>query len=78
MLKALTRLFGSRNERLVKSYGRAVRASAALEAQISALSNDEMRAKTFEFRTRLERPARRWRICSPRLSPWCARRRSGC
>jgi preprotein translocase subunit SecA len=54
VLKALTRLFGSRNERLVKSYGRAVRASAALEAQISALSDDEMRAKTFEFRTRLE------------------------
>ncbi len=53
MLKALTRLFGSRNERLVKSYGRAVRASAALEAQISALSDDEMRAKTFEFRTKL-------------------------
>ncbi len=53
MLKPLTRLFGSRNERLVKGYGRAVRASAALEAQISALSNDEMRAKTFEFRTRL-------------------------
>jgi preprotein translocase subunit SecA len=53
VLKALTRLFGSRNERLVKGYGRAVRASAALEAQISALSDDEMRAKTFEFRTRL-------------------------
>ena len=53
MLKPLTRLFGSRNERLVKGYGRAVRASAALEAQISALSNEEMRAKTFEFRTRL-------------------------
>jgi preprotein translocase subunit SecA len=53
VLKPLTRLFGSRNERLVKGYGRAVRASAALEAQISALSDDEMRAKTFEFRTRL-------------------------
>jgi preprotein translocase subunit SecA len=53
VFKALTRLFGSRNERLVKGYGRAVRASAALEAQISALSDDEMRAKTFEFRTRL-------------------------
>jgi preprotein translocase subunit SecA len=53
VLKALTRLFGSRNERLVKGYGRAVHASAALEAQISALSDDEMRAKTFEFRTKL-------------------------
>ena len=53
MLKALTRVFGSRNERLVKSYGRAVRASAALEERISALSDEEMRAKTFEFRNRL-------------------------
>ncbi len=53
MLKALTRVFGSRNERLVKGYGRAVRASAALEAPISALSDEEMRAKTFEFRTKL-------------------------
>ncbi len=53
MLKALTKVFGSRNERLVKGYGRAVRASAALEAKISALSDEEMRAKTFEFRTKL-------------------------
>ena len=53
MLKALTKVFGSRNERLVKGYGRAVRASAGLEAKISALSDEEMRAKTFEFRNRL-------------------------
>ncbi len=53
MLKALTRVFGSRNERLVKGYGRAVRASAALEAKISGLSDEELRAKTFEFRNRL-------------------------
>jgi preprotein translocase subunit SecA len=53
VLKALTRVFGSRNDRLVKSYGRAVRASAALEERISALSDEEMRAKTFEFRNRL-------------------------
>ncbi len=53
MLKALTRLFGSRNERLVKGYGRAVRASAAHEAPISALSDEAMLAKTAEFRTRL-------------------------
>ena len=53
MLKALTRVFGSRNERLVRSYGRAVRASQALEPQISALSDGELRAKTDEFRSRL-------------------------
>jgi len=53
VLKALTKVFGSRNERLVKGYGRAVRASAGLEAKFSALSDEEMRAKTFEFRNRL-------------------------
>jgi preprotein translocase subunit SecA len=54
VLKALTRVFGSRNERLVKSYGRAVRASAALEAQVAALSDAQLRAKTDEFRSRLD------------------------
>ena len=53
MLKALTRVFGSRNERLVRSYSRAVRASQAFEPQISALSDAQLRAKTDEFRTRL-------------------------
>ncbi len=53
MLKALTRVFGSRNERLVKSYGRAVRASAALEPEVAALSDAQLRGKTDEFRDRL-------------------------
>jgi preprotein translocase subunit SecA len=46
-------VFGSRNERLVKSYSRAVRASAALEPQIAALSDAQLRDKTDEFRNRL-------------------------
>ena len=53
MLKALTRVFGSRNERLVRSYGRAVRASQALEPQITALGDEALRAKTDEFRARI-------------------------
>ncbi len=53
MLKALTRVFGSRNERLVKGFGRAVRASEALEPQIAALSDGQLRDKTEEFRARL-------------------------
>ena len=53
MLKALTRVFGSRNERLVKSYSRAVRASASLESVIAALSDAQLRDKTDEFRNRL-------------------------
>jgi preprotein translocase subunit SecA len=46
-------VFGSRNERLVKSYSRAVRASASLEAQIAALTDAQLRGKTDEFRSRL-------------------------
>ena len=53
MLKALTRVFGSRNERLVKGFGRAVRASGALEPQITALSDGQLRDKTDQFRVRL-------------------------
>jgi preprotein translocase subunit SecA len=53
VLKALTRVFGSRNERLVRGYGRAVRASSGLEPQITALSDEQLRAKTDEFRARI-------------------------
>ena len=53
MLKALTRLFGSRNERLVKGYSRAVRASGALEAAVQRLSDEQLRAKTVDLRGRL-------------------------
>ena len=35
MFKALTRVFGSRNERLVRGYNRYVRAAAALEADLA-------------------------------------------
>ena len=53
MLKALTRVFGSRNERLVKGFGRAVRLSSSHEAEYGALSDAQLRAKTDEFRQRL-------------------------
>ena len=53
MLKALTRLFGSRNDRLVKGYTRAVRLSTAFEPALQLLSDDLLRAKTDDFRARL-------------------------
>ena len=49
----LKKVFGSRNERLLKQYRRTVRAINALEPQISALSDDQLRAKTEEFRERI-------------------------
>ena len=55
MLNFLTRLFGSRNERIVKSYEATVRKANALESSLQALSDDALRAKTDEFRDRLQK-----------------------
>ena len=49
----LTKVFGSRNERLLKTYDRNVERINALESQIAALSDDALKAKTGEFRQRL-------------------------
>jgi len=51
----LKKVFGSRNERLLKQYRRTVRVINALESQIAALSDDELRAKTREFRDRVSK-----------------------
>ncbi len=51
--KLLKKIFGSRNERLVRRMYRTVDQINALEPTISALSDDELRAKTEEFRARL-------------------------
>ena len=54
MLQALTRVFGSRNDRLVKNYTRLVREATALEPSLQGLSDEALRAKTDEFRARLK------------------------
>jgi len=51
--KFITQLFGSRNERLLKTYRRNVDKVNALEPQFEKLSDTELRAKTEEFRKRL-------------------------
>ena len=53
MINILTRIFGSRNERLLKEYGSTVRQINALEPSISALSDDALKAKTAEFKERV-------------------------
>ncbi|GMR08937.1 MAG: preprotein translocase subunit SecA [Gammaproteobacteria bacterium] len=52
--KLFKKLFGSRNERLIKGYSAIANTINALEDGIRALSDDELRAKTDEFRNRLE------------------------
>jgi len=55
MLKRLiTKLVGSRNERLLKQLGRNINQINELEAQTQQLSDDQLRAKTTEFRKRLD------------------------
>ena len=51
--KLIKKVFGSRNERLVKRMFKAVAEINALEADIAALSDAELRAKTDEFRARV-------------------------
>jgi preprotein translocase subunit SecA len=53
LLSFFTRLFGSRNQRLLRRYGRLVAAANALESGIQALGDDALRAKTEDFRRRL-------------------------
>jgi preprotein translocase subunit SecA len=48
----LTKIFGSRNDRLLKKIGKEVKKINALEPVIEALSDDELKAKTTEFKTR--------------------------
>lgn len=52
--KAFTKVFGSRNERLVKSYRGRVEQINALEPEYRKLSDTQLRAKTEEFRQQVE------------------------
>ncbi|QYD69522.1 preprotein translocase subunit SecA [Paraburkholderia edwinii] len=49
----LQKIFGSRNQRLVKQYQKTVASVNALEPQIEKLTDDQLRAKTGEFRQRV-------------------------
>jgi preprotein translocase subunit SecA len=52
-LSFLTQIFGSRNERLLKQYRKTVAQINALEPSLEKLSDDALRAKTDEFKTRV-------------------------
>ena len=53
--KLLTGIFGSRNERLIGQLRKRVTQINALEDQFQALDDEALRAKTAEFRARLEK-----------------------
>jgi len=48
------KIFGSRNDRLVKQYGQKVKEINSLEPAMQALSDDALRAKTEEFKQRFQ------------------------
>ena len=52
--KFLTKLFGSSNQRFLKSIGPMVEKINALEPSIKALSDDELRARTAIFKERVQ------------------------
>ncbi len=53
MFKIFTKLFGSKYDRDVKSYGANVEITNEFAAQYESLSNDELRQKTTEFKQRI-------------------------
>jgi len=48
----LRKIFGSRNDRLIRQYSKTVQRINALEDSMQALSDEGLRAKTDEFRQR--------------------------
>ncbi len=53
----LTKIFGSRNDRLLKQYRKTVERINALEPSLESLTDDELRGKTESFRQRLAQGA---------------------
>jgi len=49
----LQKIFGSRNQRLIKQYQKTVVAINALEPKIEQYTDEQLRAKTVEFRERV-------------------------
>ncbi len=52
-INILTKIFGSRNDRLLKQYRSGVARTNALEAQFEQLTDDALRGKTQEFKDRV-------------------------
>jgi preprotein translocase subunit SecA len=55
LIKLLTKVFGSRNDRTLRRMRKAVNVINAMEPAMEKLSDDELKAKTAEFRARLEK-----------------------
>jgi preprotein translocase subunit SecA len=56
--KWLVKIFGSRNERLVKAYMQSALAAGQYEEQVKGLSDEDLKGKTAEFKQRLQSGSR--------------------
>ena len=65
----MKRVFGSSNDRRLKGYRPKVAAINALEPEFEALSDEQLRAKTDEFRAAARRRQDARRHSGPRASP---------
>ena len=54
MANILTRLFGSRNQRLLRQYSKVVNKINGLEKELQSLSDEQLRAKTDELKSRVK------------------------
>jgi len=54
-VKLITKLFGSRNDRLLKQMSKEVNKINALESVLEALSDEELKAQTAVFKERFDR-----------------------
>ena len=82
--KIITKIVGSRNERLVKKMSKLVARVNEFEDAVKALSDDELKAKTDELRRRhaegekldnLLSEVKAWTRSFQRRLPSCAKRR---
>ena len=73
LISTVKKIFGTRNDRELKRMRKVVARINALEEAMQALDDNALRAKTDEFRSRLNE-GRNSINCSPRPLPWSARR----
>ena len=72
------KIFGSRNDRLIKQYSRTVAQINALEAAIAGLERRAVARQDRRIQAALARTAKRSTPCCRKLSPWCAKPASAC
>ena len=57
LIKLLTKVFGSRNDRTLRRMRKVVNIINAMEPEMEKLSDEELKGKTAEFRARKRRSA---------------------